>query len=65
MITNKIDELSLLEESLHKQVDEEFKNGQLSELEQNFNKLFKGEKNLDFSSVDAKKIWNMAASDTK
>ncbi len=65
MITKKIDELSILEESLHKQVDQELTNGQLSELEQDFRSLFLGEKNCEFSSLDAKKIWSMATGEMK
>jgi hypothetical protein len=65
MITQQIDELSLLEEYLHKKVDEKLKNGQLSELEQNFYLLYNGEKNLDFSSGEAKKLWSMSTSESK
>ena len=46
-------------------MDEELKNGQLSELEQNFYSLYNGEKNLNFSSVEAKKLWSISTSKSK
>ena len=46
-------------------MDEELKNGQLSELEQKFNLLYNGEKNLDLSSGEANKLWSMFKSESK
>jgi hypothetical protein len=46
-------------------VDTELKNGQLSELEQNFFSIYNGEKNLDLSSGEAKKLWSMSTSESK
>jgi hypothetical protein len=50
---------------LHKELDEVFKNGQLSELEQKFYLLYNGEKNLDLSSGEAKQLWSMSTSESK
>ncbi len=46
-------------------MDEELKNGQLSELEQNFFSIYNGEKNLDFSSGEAKQLWSMSTRESK
>jgi hypothetical protein len=46
-------------------VDDELKNGDLSELEQNFYLLYNGDKNLDFSSGGAKKLWSMSTRESK